>query len=197
METAQNPLERTKFLKIIEKNVTRMTSIINDLLSLAQIEIMQNNDIKFKNYDLIPIMEKVAEDCQTRSWQKKIKINKNLPEKLVIPIDPFLIEQTIINLVDNAIKYSGTETEISINAFKKDEYAVIEIKDSGPGIKAEHLLKIFNRFYRVDKARSRDTGGTGLGLAIVKHIAMYHNGKAQVKSIKGKGSVFSIKLPLN
>ena len=185
-----------EFLQIIEKNVTRMTAIINDLLSLAQIEIMQNDDMIFKIYDIIPIIDKAINECESLSSQKKISINLTLPENLMVPVDPFLIEQAIINLLDNAIKYSTKSTEISINAFTNDKYAIIEITDSGAGIKKEHLSKIFNRFYRVDKARSRDTGGTGLGLAIVKHIAMYHNGSANVTSIEGKGSTFKIRLPL-
>jgi two-component system phosphate regulon sensor histidine kinase PhoR len=189
--------ESSEFLKIIEKNASRMTSIINDLLSLAQIEIMQNNDMAFKTYDIIPIIDKSISECQSLSRQKKIIIKTTLPENLKAPVDPFLIEQAFINLIDNAIKYSQEKTEISINAFKNDEHAVIEIKDSGSGIKKEHLSKIFNRFYRVDKARSRNTGGTGLGLAIVKHIAMYHNGKASVTSIEGQGSTFAISLSLN
>ena len=197
MKSDQYSDENSEFLKIIEKNVSRMTSIINDLLSLAQIEIMQNNDMAFKIYDIIPIIDKSISECQNLSSQKKITIKQTLPESLMAPVDPFLIEQTFINLIDNAIKYSQEKTEISINAFENNKHAVIEIKDSGSGIKKEHLSKIFNRFYRVDKARSRNTGGTGLGLAIVKHIAMYHNGKASVTSLPGQGSTFAITLSLN
>ncbi|MCD4743195.1 MAG: HAMP domain-containing protein [Desulfobacteraceae bacterium] len=186
-----------KFLRIIEKNVTRMTAITNDLLSLSQLEIMQNDDMDFKTYDIIPIIDKAILECQDISNQKKITINKNYPDQLMAAVDPFLIEQTIINLIDNAVKYSYANTEISITALENNKHAIIRIKDSGVGIKKEDLSKIFNRFYRVDKARSRDTGGTGLGLAIVKHIAMYHNGSADVTSSIGKGSTFEIRLPLN
>ena len=115
----------------------------------------------------------------------------------MVPVDPFLIEQTIINLIDNAIKYSAENAAISVTSFGSNKHAIIQVKDSGIGIKKEHLSKIFNRFYRVDKARSRNTGGTGLGLAIVKHIARYHNGSANVTSSPGTGSIFEIRLPFN
>ncbi|MCK5310721.1 MAG: HAMP domain-containing protein [Desulfobacteraceae bacterium] len=197
MSPDQDLTEKSEFLKIIEKNVSRMTAIINDLLSLAQIEIMQNDDMDFKTFDIIPIIDKSIRECQNLSNKKNIIITKNHPDQLMVPVDPFLLEQTIINLIDNAIKYSTKNTEISITAFKKNKYAIIQVKDSGIGIKKGPLAKIFNRFYRVDKARSRDTGGTGLGLAIVKHIALYHNGSANVTSCEGKGSTFEIKLPVD
>jgi two-component system, OmpR family, phosphate regulon sensor histidine kinase PhoR len=192
-----NPDENAKFLKIIENNVNRMAAIINDLLSLSQLEIKQNTDTSFKPYDIVKIIDKAVIECHDLSDQKKILIRKNNSDTLMAPVDPVLIEQTMINLIDNAIKYSREETEISINAFREDKDILIEVKDSGVGIKKEYLAKIFNRFYRVDKARSRDTGGTGLGLAIVKHIVRYHKGSTNVVSVPGKGSTFEIRLPVS
>ena len=196
MKSDPDSKENTKFLQIIEKNVNRMTAIVNDLLSLSQLEIIQNDDKIFRQCDVVKIIDKAIIQCQDLSDQKKITINKKCPDILMAPVDPVLIEQTLINLIDNAIKYSHEKTEISIHAFKDNENILLEIKDSGVGIKKEHLSKIFNRFYRADKARSRETGGTGLGLAIVKHIVMYHNGSTNVTSTPGKGSAFEIRLPL-
>ena len=197
MDDDQDPEKKIEFLTIIEKNVTRMPAIINDLLSLSQLERMQNNDMDFKSYNITPIIDRAISEYQNISDQKQITINKNYPVMLMAEIDPFLIEQLIINLIDNAVKYSHEQTEIFITALENNKNAIIRIKDSGLGIKTEEFSKIFNRFYRVDKARSRNTGGTGLGLAIVKHIARYHNGSTNVTSSLGKGSTFEISLPLN
>ncbi len=111
-------------------------------------------------------------------------------------VDPILMEQAIINLVDNAVKYSHEGRPIVITAERQNDFLDIVIQDKGWGIGQEHLSKIFNRFYRVDKARSRHEGGTGLGLAIVKHIIQYHNGKIDVQSTKDKGSTFRIRIPV-
>ena len=107
------------------------------------------------------------------------------------------MEQAVINLVDNAIKYSGLEKRVEVLAEQESDAIVIRIRDWGCGIGQEHLPRLFERFYRVDKARSRDLGGTGLGLAIVKHIAQVHKGFARAESVLGKGSTFSIHLPKN
>ena len=111
-------------------------------------------------------------------------------------VDPILMEQAILNLLDNAVKYSGEDRPIAITVTRQDDFLDIVIKDKGCGIGKEHLSKIFNRFYRVDKARSRHEGGTGLGLAIVKHIIQYHQGKIDVTSTKDKGSTFRISIPV-
>ncbi len=105
------------------------------------------------------------------------------------------MEQAIVNLVENAVKYSPDNARVEIVVRSVDRDVQIDIIDSGPGISKEHLPKIFNRFYRVDKGRSRQEGGTGLGLAIVKHIIQYHNGQITVSSVKGKGTTFHIRLP--
>ncbi len=197
MDTEQAHSKNIDFLQIIEKNAIRMTAIIDDLLSLSQLERMENDDKEFKLHDLVIVIDRGINECRTITKQKQITIKKNCPDKLMAAIDPLLIEQTIINLIDNAIKYSQNNSEVIITAKEDEECAIIKVKDSGTGIQKEHFSKIFNRFYRVDKARSRNTGGTGLGLAIVKHIAMYHNGSANVTSSEGKGSTFEIKFPIN
>ncbi|RMD56100.1 MAG: PAS domain-containing sensor histidine kinase, partial [Nitrospirae bacterium] len=107
-----------------------------------------------------------------------------------------LLEQAIVNLIDNAIKYSNPNSSVEIIAERREHWCVIDVKDYGCGISEEHLPRLFERFYRVDKARSRKLGGTGLGLSIVKHIVRIHRGKVGVKSTPKKGSTFSIYLPI-
>ena len=106
-----------------------------------------------------------------------------------------MLEQAIINLLSNAIKYSDPGSQVSIEAFEQEKQIVVQVRDSGCGIAEEHLPRLFERFYRIDLARSRDLGGTGLGLAIVKHIAFAHRGNISVDSKLGEGSTFSILLP--
>ena len=117
---------------------------------------------------------------------KNITINLDCPKDLMVMLDPILMEQAIANLLDNAVKYSDKAGQVDITVSKKDEAIKIVVKDQGRGINREHQSRIFNRFYRVDRARSRQQGGTGLGLAIVKHIIQYQNVKIEVKSQRYK-----------
>ena len=190
-----DPAEYRNFLSIIEKNVNRMIALINDLLSLSRLERMQGGDIKLDKVDFKRVIEEAVTVCRNNNPERRDWITVNFSEPIKAPADPLLLEQAVVNLVDNAVKYSPEGTPVRITADGKDGYAVISVTDEGPGISSEHLDKIFNRFYRVDKARSRQTGGTGLGLAIVKHIAQYHEGKIEVRSNVGKGSTFSIHIP--
>ena len=187
--------ESENFLKIIEKNVNRMVELINDLLSLSKLERSEEILIPFENQHLATLIQGVVNTCHAGIQAKKIIVSIDCPDDLTAMVDPGLMEQAIINLVDNAVKYSQDNMPININITKKGHFIDIVINDKGCGIKKEHLPKIFNRFYRIDKARSRNEGGTGLGLAIVKHIVRYHNGKISVKSEKDKGSSFKITIP--
>ncbi|MGM0642254.1 MAG: ATP-binding protein [Thermodesulfobacteriota bacterium] len=191
-----DPEEYRNFLKIIEKNVNRMIALVNDLLSLSRLERMQGGKISLETVNLKRVIKEAINTCRISNPDRDISIKALLPEHIEAPADPLLLEQAVVNLVDNAVKYSPDGTRINVAAFKDGETAVISVTDHGPGISREHLDKIFNRFYRVDRDRSRQTGGTGLGLAIVKHIAQYHAGKIEVESTPGKGSTFSIYLPL-
>jgi two-component system phosphate regulon sensor histidine kinase PhoR len=130
-----------------------------------------------------------------KAEEKKITLDLSCDPTLLAAMNAPLLEQAVINLLDNAIKYSYPEGPISLSAERADNEIVIHVRDEGCGIGREHLQRIFERFYRVDKARSRKLGGTGLGLAIVKHIAQVHGGRAEVESALGKGSLFSILLP--
>ena len=118
-------------------------------------------------------------------------------QEIIAYCDPHLLEQAVINLIDNAIKYSNNEGAIRIKSDQIGSEIIIEVQDQGIGIAQSHLPRLFERFYRVDKARSRNLGGTGLGLAIVKHIAQVHGGYVTVDSILGRGSTFSIHLPIS
>jgi len=202
IETLQQMLADNKiqnsdtFLKIIEKNVNRMVALIDDLLALSRLERLEGTAIEFESHSLSTLLNGAVHLCQPIAAQKKSLITLDCPDTLTVRVDPILLEQAIINLVDNALKYSPEETRITIGAGFQKNVVVIEIRDFGNGIDKEHLPKIFNRFYRVDKGRSRNEGGTGLGLAIVKHIVQYHGGKIEVESQRGKGTVFKITLPV-
>ncbi len=184
------------FLKIIEKNVNRMVDLINDLLALAKLERLKGTNTQFESQNISYLIQNAVNMCNENIVQKEIFVNIDCDEAIRIKVDSGLMEQAIINLIDNAIKYSHKKALITIEVVQKETFVDIAIEDNGSGIDQEHLPKIFNRFYRVDKARSRNEGGTGLGLAIVKHIAQYHKGKIEVKSIKDKGSCFTLSLPV-
>ena len=185
-----------RFLGIIEKNVNRMVRLIEDLLALSRLERLKGTDVQLEIHPLAHSIHKVVRFCADRVQALGISMDVHCPDTIAGMVDPTLIEQAVYNLVDNALKYSGEGTTISINAELQDDNMQIQVQDTGPGIDASHLPKIFNRFYRVDKGRSREQGGTGLGLAIVKHIVRYHNGRIEVESRRGKGTCFTMTIPV-
>ena len=193
----ENKEDTVSFLKIIAKQSNRLNSIIEDLLTLARLEEEgDRSKIDFDPIEIRRVVDGAVRVCIHASEKKHIEIKVECPSDLVVKVNYALLEQAVINLVDNAIKYSpeGSEIDISVSADNSDQ-TVISVKDNGPGIEKKHLPRIFERFYRVDKARSRDLGGTGLGLAIVKHIAQVHSGRVDVHSTPGIGSNFFIYLP--
>ncbi|MDT8378185.1 MAG: ATP-binding protein [Desulfotignum sp.] len=187
--------DRSGFLKILEKNVNRMIELINDLLSLSRLERLEGTGVRFAENQLSVLIQGAVRVCDPLAENKQIQIQMTCPEDLMVRVDPVLMEQAIVNLVENAVKYSPENARVDIIARSSGKDIEIDVKDAGVGIAKEHLPKIFNRFYRVDKGRSRQEGGTGLGLAIVKHIIQYHNGQITVSSVKGKGTTFHIRLP--
>jgi two-component system phosphate regulon sensor histidine kinase PhoR len=187
--------ESERFLKIIDKNVDRMVDLINDLLALSRLERLQGTDIVFEKQNVGALIQAAVNTCGVRIKDKQMNLVVDCPEELTALVDSSLLEQALVNLVDNAVKYSPQGSRVSVRAGKQAGFVNIVVADEGPGIGRDHLPKIFNRFYRVDKARSRQEGGTGLGLAIVKHIVQYHRGKIDVKSDKGVGSSFTISIP--
>jgi len=193
-----DPEDASRFLDIIARQVDRLNAIIDDLLSLSRLE--HDSDrfaIAMESAGLKGILQSSIQACQDRATKQDATVELICDDSLKAKINPQLMEQAVINLVDNAIKYSGSEKRVEISAKLETDEIIIEVRDWGCGIGKEHLPRLFERFYRVDKARSRDLGGTGLGLAIVKHIAQVHKGFVQADSALGKGSVFSIHLPTN
>lgn len=183
-----------RFINIISKHIDRLNLLIDDLLTLSKLE--ENPDaIKLENENVKDVLKSVVEDYETKAKEKKIELDIKCDDKLQAKLNKHLMEQAIGNLVDNAIKYSDKKSSIEIGAYNKNDSLCIYIKDEGYGIAEEHIPRLFERFYRVDRARSREEGGTGLGLAIVKHIVNTMNGTIEVDSTLGKGSIFTIKIP--
>ena len=196
LDGARNdPVVAERFLKIIERNASRLDLLIQDLLAISALESGRIT-LNLQPVPLRPFVEKVLGDLKTRAQAKSVKLINDLPE-LTATADANRLEQVFANLVDNAIKYGRAEGTVTIGGHKTDpDKLEIFVQDDGPGIPPEALDRVFERFYRVDKARSREQGGTGLGLSIVKHIVQSHGGKVWVKSEPGKGATFFFTLPL-
>jgi two-component system phosphate regulon sensor histidine kinase PhoR len=194
--SVKNPEEIERFHSIIEKHVNRLTAILEDLISLSRIE--QDDEkkaIKLRKNPIKNVLQTAIGNCREKADLKEITIDHVCEENISAMIDPPLLEQALVNLLDNAIKYSEAESTIHVEAKQINDEIILSVKDQGCGVGKEHLPRLFERFYRVDKARSRKLGGTGLGLAIVKHIAQAHEGRIHVESTPGKGSTFEIYLP--
>ena len=192
----ENPGEAKRFLNIIEKHVNRLVAIIEDLMRLSVIEQKdKSKEIKLIKGNIRSVIKTAIQVCQAKAEAKSIKVDLICNEDISAGIDPPLLEQAAVNLLDNAVKYSDKDGLVQIEAIITDTEVCISFKDYGIGIPKEHLPRLFERFYRVDKARSRKLGGTGLGLAIVKHIVQTHGGYVTVESKPGEGSNFIIHLP--
>ena len=192
LEDKENALN---FLNIISEHTLRLENLINDLLSLSHIE---SKEIILKKtfFDICALVDNVLKSFQFNLDKNNIIVENKLNNPLLVFADKDKITQVINNLVDNAMKFNKENGSIKIYSLKEDSFVKIFIEDSGICIPKEDLPRIFERFYRVDKARSRDMGGTGLGLSIVKHIVELHNGSVGVDSIEGSGSKFYFILPL-
>jgi two-component system phosphate regulon sensor histidine kinase PhoR len=191
------PDDAQRFLKIIASHADRLNNIIEDLLSLSKIEQSEEAaNLPLFEAPLQGVLAAALHNCQTQAAVRKITLSLDCDDALWAHINPPLLEQAVINLVDNAIKYSEAGGKVAIEARLAGDELAIAVRDRGCGIAAVHLPRLFERFYRVDRARSRKLGGTGLGLAIVKHIVQAHQGSIDVISTPGVGSVFTIHLPL-
>ncbi|MDD5757722.1 MAG: ATP-binding protein [Desulfobulbaceae bacterium] len=184
-----------RFLKIVLKQANRLNAIVDDLLALSRIEQEEeHHEIELQRKQLKPILENSVDAVTTKALEKDIQLTLQCEDTLSAQINAHLLEQAVTNLVINAIKYSHEKGEVRISASQENGVVTIQVTDFGCGIAKEHLPRLFERFYRSDKARSRKLGGTGLGLAIVKHIIQAHGGSVSVQSALGKGSCFSIRL---
>lgn len=195
-EGLKDPVQAMQFLKVIAKQADRLNAIIEDLLSLSRIEQeTESAGIAKEKANIREVIHAAVTVCHAKALQKQLTIEIQCSDDMRADINPPLLEQALVNLIDNAIKYSESAKTIQIMVTDTKHEVTISVKDEGCGIPSDHLPRLFERFYRVDKARSRKLGGTGLGLAIVKHIAHAHRGTVDVESTPGKGSLFSIRLP--
>jgi two-component system phosphate regulon sensor histidine kinase PhoR len=185
-----------RFLQTIRKHSDRLDYLIEDLLTISQLE-SGRTALNIERFTLRELAAEVCEDLHTRAAERSTRIENNLPEGLNAKGDAPRVQQVLFNLIDNAIKYGRPHGRISVTAQPLPDKAMIEIavSDDGPGIPAEALNRVFERFYRVDRGRSRDQGGTGLGLAIVKHIVQSHGGEVRAESRPGDGATFRFTLP--
>jgi len=184
-----------RFLSIIRKNASRMHSLIDDILELTAIE-GGNVQLRAARVDLRALVQDVCSSLAAKASAQNVTLKNNVAEGIVVHADARRLEQMLTNLIDNGIKFSR-ENGVVVISHEDGTRDKIQVQDNGDGIPGQHLERLFERFYRVDRARSRDIGGTGLGLAIVKHLALLHGGEVTVTSELGKGSTFTIHLPKN
>jgi two-component system phosphate regulon sensor histidine kinase PhoR len=191
-----DPANARRFLEIIGKQVDRLAELIDDLLALSKIEKEgERGEIALEALPLCEAIASAVRLSEPKAEAKGITLDVACDATLMARMNAILIEQAVVNLIDNAIKYSEQGSTVAVSAARGSEETTISVVDRGTGIPKEHLPRLFERFYRVDKARSRALGGTGLGLSIVKHIALAHGGSVTVESAVGKGSTFTIHLP--
>jgi two-component system, OmpR family, phosphate regulon sensor histidine kinase PhoR len=192
----QDPARAERFLGIIGRQAERLSAIIDDLLTLSRLEQEgKEAEVPRRMARMRPVIESALQVCEPRAADRGTPLVVECDESLEAPLNPPLFEQALVNLVDNAIKHSESGDAIEIRAVREGADVAVSITDRGVGIEAQHLPRLFERFYRVDRARSRKEGGTGLGLAIVKHIARVHDGAVEVRSAPGEGSTFTLRIP--
>jgi len=195
----RNPKAPEEYRRILVSNleeIVRLSAIIDNLLTLSKAETGQH-DIHFdEQVDLSVLIAELFEDIEIIAQKKQMNILLARNEPIAISGDSIRLRQLFLNLIDNAIKYTPEKGTVTISSERSGEWAVVRVKDTGIGISPEDRSKIFDRFYRVDKGRSRDMGGSGLGLSIAKWTAELHKGRIEVESEPGCGSTFSVFLPL-
>ena len=194
LEETENPSDRQHFIEVIQKEVERVNVLVDDMLLLSKLDFASNMTENFGELNLLSVVEEACISHQNAAEKAGDKIFVDCDDGFYVKGDFTLLQIAVSNLIGNAIKYGGKGCSIHISGAKVGDDIALTVSDTGTGIAKEHLGRLFERFYRVDKGRSRALGGTGLGLAIVKHIAMLHGGMVSVKSELGKGSSFTITL---
>jgi len=185
----------TEFLTDINKEIDRLNAIISDLLTHVSLDSKSTSLVK-QPLDLAELVEKTVKSLKVLAEKKNISLDMNLESPLEMMGDRAKLQQVVTNLVDNAIKYTPEGGRVMVDVYRGKNEAVLKVSDTGIGIPAEAIPKIFDRFFRVDKARSRATGGTGLGLSIAHRIILLHNGTVHVESKEGKGTTFYVHFPI-
>ena len=190
------PENTLRFLTIIDRHVKRLVAIIEDLLNLSRIEREgDRKEISFIQAPVEHVVHTAMQVVESQAESKNIRIEFKGDGSVTAEMEPPLMEQAVVNLLDNAIKYSPEDSVVEVEAKSAGQHVKLSIRDHGIGIARDHQPRLFERFYRIDKARSRKLGGTGLGLAIVKHIVQAHGGTVTVESTPGEGSVFTLVFP--
>ncbi|MFN3404194.1 MAG: sensor histidine kinase [Cytophagaceae bacterium] len=186
---------RDKFLSKAAHNLEGLNMLVEDLLTISQLEIGEIK-MQYKNFDIHRLAEELIYQLEETAGKRQVrlKFHKNTPKSCYVFADKYRIGQVLTNLLVNAIKYGREKGNVIISFTPEGENVLIKVEDDGPGIESIHLQRIFERFYRVEKSRSKDKGGTGLGLAIVKHILEAHNTRIEVESTVGEGTIFSFRL---
>jgi two-component system phosphate regulon sensor histidine kinase PhoR len=194
--TAETEEKRRHYLEIIDRQADRLQSLFDDLLTLSRTERQVERDQVTLSEGVVGDVVSTAVDlCSAAAEEKDIEIDVDCGADLRARLNAPLLEQAVFNLLDNAVSYGPEGSRVQVRIRRRGEEIAISVEDEGPGIRAEHLPRLFERFYRVHRGRDRKSGGTGLGLAIVKHIAQAHNGRVSVESTPGEGSTFTIHIP--
>jgi two-component system phosphate regulon sensor histidine kinase PhoR len=191
---SQSEVRTREFLEVIRKNAERMARLTNDLLALARVESGEQK-MEFESVEPRLLLEEAATGSRVLAQGTDVRVDLEDCPCVLVSADRHAIHQVFSNLIENAVKYAHSGEEVRVGARETAEGVEFYVRDFGPGIASEHLPRLFERFYRVDKARSKETGGTGLGLAIVKHIILNHGGKVRVESQLNHGSTFFFTLP--
>lgn len=184
-----------RFLSTIRRNSERMHALIADILELSSIET-GDISIEVKQVRISHVIDEVFASLSSKAAEREVGLINTVPADARVFADPMRLEQMLTNLIDNAIKFNRMEGTVTVSLERQGSRDLISVADTGEGLPAAHLSRIFERFYRVDRGRTREVGGTGLGLAIVKHLALLHGGEVSVTSELGKGTSFIIELPI-
>jgi two-component system phosphate regulon sensor histidine kinase PhoR len=190
---ADDPEARRSFVAILQRHARRLSQLTADLLDIARLEAGYRP--RLERVSVREAVEGVLQPLQRRADDKRLRLGSAIDDSLMVSAERAALDQILSNLVDNAIKYTPEGGRVTVRVARATERIELCVEDTGPGIAAEHLPRLFERFYRVDDARSRELGGTGLGLAIVKHLALANAGEVRVESQLGRGSRFYVLLP--